>query len=133
MKNKKLVLAVVALVAVVALFLGVYLATRPETSQGSKTITVTVIHADGSSKEFTYHSDEEYLGPVLLAEKLVVGNEGPYGLEIKSVDGEEAVWNAGDSHGAYWALFIGEEYAMTGADSTPIADGDSFKLVYTVG
>lgn len=133
MKNKKLILAVIALVAVVAVFAGVFLATRPETSQGSKAITVTVVHADGTSKEFHYRTDEEYLGPVILTEGLVTGNEGPYGLEIKSVDGEEAVWNAGDAHGAYWALFIGEEYAMSGADSTPIADGDTFKLVYTVG
>lgn len=133
MKNKKLILAVVALVAVIAVFLGVYLATRPETSLGAKAITVTVVHKDGTEKVFEYHTDEEYLGPVILAEGLATGNEGPYGLEIKSVDGEEAVWNAGDPHGAYWALFIGEEYAMTGADSTPIADGDTFKLVYTIG
>ena len=133
MKNKKLILAVVALVAVVAILLGVYLATRPATTQGAKTISVTVVHADGSTKNFEYHTDEEFLGPVLLAEGLVIGNEGPYGLEIKSVDGEEAVWKAGESHGAYWALYVGEEYAMSGADTTPIADGDTFKLVYTVG
>lgn len=133
MKNKKLILAVVALVAVVAILLGVYLLTRPATSQGAKTISVTVVHSDGSSKNFEYHTDEEFLGPVLLAEGLVIGNEGPYGLEIKSVDGEEAVWKAGEAHGAYWALYIGEEYAMSGADTTPVADGDTFKLVYTVG
>jgi len=133
MKNKKLILAIVALAAVIAIFLGIYLGTRPDTVQGAKTITVTVVHADGSSKSFEYHTDEEYLGPVILAEGLATGNEGPYGLEIKSVDGEQAVWKSGDAHGAYWALFIGEEYAMTGADSTPIADGDTFKLVYTLG
>ena len=133
MKNKKMILAAVALVAVVAVFLGIYLVTRPGTVQGAKTITVTVVHADGSSKTFEYHTDEEYLGPVLLTQKLVVGNEGPYGLEIKSVDGEEAVWEASAAHGAYWALYIGEEYATSGADTTPVADGDVFKLVYTLG
>ena len=133
MKNKKTVLAAVALVAVIAVFLGIYFLTRPATSQGAKTITVTVTHANGTSKQFTYHTDEEFLGPVILNEKLVTGNNGPYGLEIKSVDGEEAVWKPGDAHGAYWALYVGEEYAVSGADTTPIADGDTFKLVYTLG
>ena len=130
MKNKKLVIAVIALVAVVGILLGVYFATRPATSQGAKEITVTVVHKDGSEKVFTYRTDEEFLGPVILSEGLVEGEEGPYGLMISAVDGEAAVW---ETDGAYWSLYIGEEYAMSGADTTPIADGDTFKLVYTVG
>lgn len=130
MKNKKMLVAVAAVVLVLALFLGIFLATRPETSAGAKTITVTVIHGDASEKVFTCHTDEEFLGPVLLTEKIAEGVEGPYGLEIHSVDGETASWEENQS---YWALFIGEEYAMTGADTTPINDGDAFKLVYTIG
>ena len=130
MKNKKLIVIALALVVVVGALLGVYMATRPETAAGSKTITVTVVHADGSSKDFTYHTDEEYLGPVLMAEGLVVGEMGPYGLMISAVDGEEAVWEV---NSAYWALFIGEEYATSGADTTPVYDGSAFKLEYTLG
>ena len=130
MKNKKLVIALVALVAVIALFAGVFAMTRPETSTGSKTITVTVVHGDKSEKTFEYHTDEEYLGPVILGEGLVVGEQGPYGLMISAVDGEEASWEKNQS---YWALHIGTEYATTGADTTPIADGDMFSLVYTIG
>ena len=33
--------------------------------------------------------------------------------------------------GAYWALYIGEEYARTGVDTTPITDGQTYKFVYT--
>ena len=130
MKNKKLILAVVALSAVVGLLLGVYFATRPETSQGSKTFTVTVVHKDGTEKEFTYSTDEEYLGAVLVAENLLQGDQGEYGLMIHTVDGEKADWNVDQS---YWALYIGEEYAVTGVDTTPVNDGDSFRLVYTIG
>ncbi len=130
MKNKKLILALVALMAVVAIMIGVSVLYQPETTQGAKTITVTVVHKDGTSKEFEYHTDEEFLGPVLLSEGLVEGEEGPYGLVISAVDGETADWNVDQS---YWALYIGEEYATTGADSTPIADGDRFQLVYTIG
>lgn len=130
MKNKKLILAVAALVAVVALFLGVWFATRPETTQGAKTITVTVVHKDSTEKIFTYHTDEEYLGPVLVAEGLIQGDNGDFGIMIHTVDGEKADWNVDQG---WWQLLVGEESAMTGADSIPIADGDTFTLVYTIG
>ena len=130
MKNKKLIVSVVALVLIIAVMVGVYLATRPETAAGSKTITVTVVHKDGTEKTFEYHTDEEFLGAVITAEGLVTGYEGEYGLVIESVDGETADWNVDQS---YWALFVGEEYATTGAGTTPIYDGDTFRLVYTIG
>ncbi|MBQ8580148.1 MAG: DUF4430 domain-containing protein [Oscillospiraceae bacterium] len=129
MKNKKLVIALIAFVAVAAILLGVYFATRPETSQGAKEITVTVVHKDGSEKVFTYHTDEEYLDKVLLTEGLISGSEGQYGLVIETVDGEAAIW---ETDGAYWSLYIGEEYATTGISSTPVHDGSTFKLVYEV-
>lgn len=128
MKNKKLLIAAIALVAVVAVFLGIYLATRPETQKGSKTITVTVVHKDGTSKDFTYHTDAEFLAEVLEAEGLLLASEGETGM-YNTVDGETADWNVDQS---YWALYIGEEYAMTGAQETPVSDGDTFKWVYTV-
>ena len=130
MKNKKLILVSVALVLVIAAMLGIYFATRPATSQGSKTITVTVIHADGSEKKVTVRTDAEYLAEALLAENLVIGEDSQYGLNIHTVDGEKASWEANQS---YWALFIGEDYATTGVSQTPVNDGDSFKLVYTIG
>ena len=130
MKNKKIILAAVALVAVIAIFAGVYVATRPATTQGAKAFTVTVVHGDGTTKEFSYNTDEEYLGDALLAEGLIEGEEGPYGLMISTVDGEQAVY---ETDGAYWALYIGGEYAMTGIDQTPVNDGGSFSLEYTIG
>lgn len=130
MKNKKILIAAIVIVALIAVMAGAYFAARPAVAEGAKTISVTVVHADGSEKQFQYRTDEEYLGPVLLAEGLAEGEDGPYGLTICVVDGEKADWNENQS---YWALYIGEEYAATGADSTPVKDGDSFKLVYTIG
>lgn len=130
MKNKKLIVAAVALVVCIAVVLGIWIANRPETTEGSKTFTVTVIHEDGTTKDFTYSTDEEYLGAALVAEGLIAGEEGPYGLTVITVDGENAVW---ETDSAYWALYTGEEYATTGVDSTPVNDGDSFTLAYTNG
>lgn len=130
MKNKKLVLAVIALIAVVGLMAGVFVATRPETVAGGKTVTVTVIHGDGSEKTFTYSTDAEYLGQVIVEEGLVNGEEGPYGLYFDTVDGETASWEENQS---YWSILIGEEYATTGADGIVLTDGGLYKLVYTIG
>jgi len=130
MKKKKLLIAAVALLVLIGVFAGVWLTTRPTTYEGAKTVTVEVVHADGNRKSFTYHTDEEYLGPVLQAEGLVEGEMGDFGLYIKVVDGEKADY---DADGAYWAFYQGEEYAAQGVDTTPIRDGDAFSLVYTVG
>lgn len=127
-KQTKLIIAVAVIVAVVVVMAGIYFATRPDTAQGAKTITVEVVHGDGSSKEFTYHTDSEYLGEVLLAEGLVAGDQGEFGLYILTVDGEDAIF---EESGAYWALYQNGEMTTTGADTTPIQDGDSFQLVYT--
>lgn len=127
--NKKIWIAVIALVAVVGLMVGVWFATRPESQKGGKTITVTVVHGDKTEKSFTYQTDAEYLGDVLYAEGLIKAENIDDGM-FNIVDGEKADWNENKS---YWSLYVGEEYAMTGVDTTPINDGDTFKLVYTIG
>lgn len=122
--NKKTLLAVAALAVAAALMLGLWYFTRPETQAGDKTVVVEVVHGDGNSREFTCQTDEEYLGALLLEEKLAEGEEGPYGLFITTVDGETAQ----DSLRQWWCVTKGGERVDTGADATPIADGDRFEL-----
>ena len=129
-RNRTLTAAFLALLALAALFAGLYLSSRPGTVSGVKAITVEVVHGDGSGRTFSYQTQEDYLGAVLLAEGLVTGEQGPYGLYITEVDGEAADFS---SNKAYWALFEGDTYAAQSADQTPIADGDAFSLVYTRG
>ena len=130
MKNKKMILVAVALIACVAVMLGIFLTTRPETVEGSKTVTVTVVHKDGSEKVFTCQTEEEFLGKVLVNENIVVGNYGEFGLYFDTADGEKADWNVDNG---WWQVFVGEEAAITGADQIPITDGGTYKLVYTIG
>ena len=125
--SKKTWIALGALIVVVALLVGVYFLTRPETQQGDKHFTITVVHSDGTEKTFECYTDEEFLGAVLLAEGIITGHEDQYGLVIDSADGEEAIW---ERDGAYWSLYVGEEYATTGISTTPVEDGASYKLVY---
>lgn len=129
MNNKKLILVAVALVTAVAVMLGVYFATRPETVEGSKSFTVTVVHADGTEKAFSYSTDGEKLGAFLESEGLIESEGADDGM-FHTVDGEKADWNANRS---YWAFYLGEEYATEGIYATTIADGAAYKLVYTIG
>jgi hypothetical protein len=122
--------ALAALLAAVLLMGGLWWFTRPGAVEGRKSITVEVVHRDGQSRSFSYRTDHTHLGPLLLEEGLVEGEDGPFGLYIHVVDGQRAVY---EEDGAYWALYEGEEYASTGADTLPIADGDHFRLVYTLG
>lgn len=131
MKNdRKLVLACAALAVLIAAFVGLHAFARPSTTAGEKNITVEVVHKDQSTKTFTYETDVEYLGELLLDEGLIAGEEGAYGLYVTTVDGEDAIYEVDQS---YWALYQGEEYATQGIDQTPIVDGDQFSLVYTIG
>lgn len=129
MKNKKVILAAVALVVVIAIFAGVYVATRPEVQQGGKAFTVVVVHGDGSEKIFEYRTDAEKLG-AFLEEKGLIDSEGADPGMFHTVDGEKADWSVNQS---YWAFYLGDEYAMTGIYDTNIEDGAVYKLVYTIG
>ena len=130
MKNKKLLVCLLALVLLIGAMAALWLGSREQAIEGSKEITVAVNHKDSSKAVFTYKTDAQYLGEVLLEEGLVQGTEGPYGLEIHTVDGETADWNTDRS---YWALYIGTEYATTGADGVVLTDGGEYLLEYTIG
>ncbi len=127
--NKKTLAIVIALALVVAALVGVYFATRPDTAEGMKSFTLTVEHKEGDPKNFELKSDKEYLGDALLELGIIDGEEGPYGLYIQKVDDEQAIFEV---DGAYWAFYVGEDYAQLGIDQTPLTDGGVYKLVYTI-
>lgn len=103
---------------------------KDDTATGDAvTFTLTVIGPDGTSTDHTITSDADNLGDALLAEGIVEGEDGDYGLYITTVDGVTADYSA---DGAYWSFYIGDEYAMTGVSDTTFAEGDTFKLVYEV-
>ena len=100
-----------------------------EVGEGAVTVKVKVI-ADTKEITITVHTDKENLGAALLEYDLVSGDESQYGLYIKSVNGIQADY---DKDQAWWAISKDGEMLMTGADSTPIADGENYELTYTKG
>lgn len=101
----------------------------PQSAAGGKTVTVQVVHEDGSSRDFTLNTDEEFLGAALIADGVVEDNQSAYGLYILTADGE----TADESKQEWWKLTKEGEMVNTGADVTPIADGEHYELTLTVG
>ena len=128
-KQTKIILGVVALIAVIAILLGVYFATRPDTQVGAKALTITVVHKDGAEKSFDVHTDAEYLEGALLENEIVEDNQTEYGLYILTADGE----TADEANQEWWCITKGGEMLTTGAGETPIADGEAYELTLTVG
>ena len=92
--KKKQILAVAAFLLLLLTVFLVWHFNRPVPVQGTKSITLEVIHSDGASTSFPISTDAGRLGDALRsADGLVSGDNGPYGLMVNTVDGETADWN----------------------------------------
>ena len=92
---------------------------------GNKTFDFTVLDADGNESAFIIKTDAETVGKALSELGLIEGEDGPYGLYVKTVCGKRYDY---EEHGKYWAFFIDGEYAMSGADSTEIEEGKTYSF-----
>lgn len=128
-KNKKALLGVMALVAVMAILLGVYYGTRPDNVGGAKALTITVVHGDGSEKVFDVHTDAEFLAEALLEYEIVEDNQTEWGLYILTADGE----TVSEANQEWWCLTKNGQEHMYGAGETVIVDGERYELTFTVG
>ena len=91
---------------------------------GAVSFTLEVVCGE-NTVTFTVNTDEEMLGDALLSLGLIEGEEGPYGLYVKRVNGVLADYNI---DGYFWALYVKGEAAMVGVDSTPLEAGASYRL-----
>ncbi len=94
---------------------------------GDKTIKVEV-KAEDKSVVFTLSTNYTTLADALFEHQLVEGEDGPYGLYIKRVNGILADY---DEDATYWSLSKDGETLMSGASEVEIADGDRFELTRT--
>lgn len=120
---------ILALIAAMALSLSGCKKDEPaEKTAGAVTITVEIVDDEGKSTEYEITTEETTLWGALEQEKLAEGEDGPYGIMINSVCGIRAVYELDN---AYWALSKDGEYLMSGAETTQIADGEHYEIVYT--
>ena len=115
----------IVLIAAIALLAGCSDKKENSVGSGDKSFTFIVTDGDGNEETFEVKSDAQTVGQALIDEGLLEGEEGPYGLYVKTVNGITADY---ETDGTYWAFYINGEYAMTGVDTTDIVAGDNYAL-----
>lgn len=123
--------SVLAILAVAMAFTLLACGSKDEgTAEGTEiTITVAVTNKAGETTEQEVKTTARMLDIALVESGIVESNYDDYGLYILTVNGETADYSVDQ---AYWAVSKNGEYLMTGASSTPIADGEHYELVYTI-
>lgn len=93
--------------------------------EGTTGFMFKVVHLDGSEKLFNVSTNKTKVGDALMESGLISGENGPYGLYVKTVDGELVDY---DIHGKYWAFYVDGAYAPTGVDTTNIEAGKTYEF-----
>ena len=93
--------------------------------EGAKTFDFTVLDGEGNESAYIIKTDKKTVGEALMELGLIEGDEGPYGLYVKSVCGKHYDY---DKDGKYWAFFIDGEYAVTGVDTTTVEEGKVYSF-----
>ena len=127
--NKKLWILVAVVVVLIAAFLLVYQNFAAKPIAGAKELSISIFHGDGSEKELTLHTDQEYLRGALEKENLISGTEGDFGLYVLTVDGE----TADESQQQWWMFTKNGEQVNTGVDMTPVQDGEAYEITLKTG
>ncbi len=120
--SRMLLLVLVAVMALTAVACGGQTETETEAAE-PRTFTFEVVPMEGEARTFTVSTQKATVGEALMDEKLIEGEEGPYGLYVKVVDGITADY---DIDRTYWSFYINGEYAMTGVDTTAVEDGATY-------
>lgn len=129
--NKKIIIGVIALVALIAVLAGVYFAFSAKPVAGSKSITIEVVNKAQESTVYEVQTDAEFLRQAMEETEGLTfsGAESEYGMMVDTVNGERADYTL---DGAYWGFNINGAYCNYGIDTQPVLDGDAFSIVYTL-
>ena len=96
-----------------------------ELGEGETQFDFSVVFADGQKKNYLIKTDKEKVGEALTGLGLIAGDEGPYGLYVKTVDGVTVDY---DKDGKYWAFYENDTLAAAGVDMTDITEGTAYSF-----
>ncbi len=92
---------------------------------GATKFTLKVVDVEGKEISAEINTDEKTVGAALTALNLIAGEQGEYGLYIKTVNGVTLDY---EKDGKYWAFYVDGDYAMESADLTEIVPGTTYTL-----
>ncbi len=87
---------------------------------GKTVFTFEVTDQNNTFTQFEIHTDKTIVGEALQELELISGEEGPYGLYVKTVNGITLDY---EKDGYYWGFYENGEYAAKGVDQTTIDTG----------
>lgn len=93
--------------------------------EGQTKFVFVVVDKDGNETNFEIHTDKATVGEALLELELIAGETSEYGLYVKTVNGITADYDVDQT---YWAFYVNDEYAMSGADTTAIEEGATYSF-----
>ncbi len=96
-----------------------------ELGKGETEFYFNVTDANGEVTKFLIKTDEPQVGTALANLNLIDGEQGEFGLYVKTVNGETLDYN---TDGMYWAFYVNGEYAMTGVDKTDVQSGATYEF-----
>ena len=99
--------------------------TNDDENAEPKSFTFIVVDENGKEDTFSITTKKKMVGAALLAEGLIQGDEGAYGLYVKKVNGILAEY---ETTGPYWGFYVNGEYALTGVDKTEVVDGATYSF-----
>ena len=90
-----------------------------ELGNGATQVSFTVVDQNGKESHFVIYTDKTILSDALLEHNLIAGEDGEYGLYVKTVNGTTLDYN---KDGKYWAFYVNDAYATKGVEKTEIDD-----------
>ena len=91
--------------------------------EGEKEFELTVITDDGKENVFEISTDKDTVGAALVECNLIDGEDGPFGMYVKTVN---SITYDFDKDGKYWAFYINGQYATSGVDKTFIEEAETY-------
>ena len=96
-----------------------------ELGEGASNFELTIVDKEGVTHLYRIHTNVGMVGEALIEVDLIDGEQGPYGMYIKSVLGQVLDY---ETDGMYWAFYVNGEYALTGVDQTPVEHDAQYML-----
>lgn len=87
--------------------------------------TFIVVDADEKETSFEISTNKSTVGEALLDKGIIAGEQGDYGLYVKTVNGITLDY---EKDGKYWAFYVDGEYGTTGVDATEIVAGATYSF-----
>lgn len=96
---------------------------RTKIGTGKFSFVLEIIDGNGKTVEFDIGTDKNTVGEALSSIGLISGEQGDYGLYVKTVNGTTADYN---TDGTYWSFIVNGEVAPKGVDQTYVKNGYTY-------